>query len=144
MLLKECARELGVTVALLREMLRTGLLAGEKQPGKGWCIAEGSVEALRQSLALLRSHSQPPLNCWSWLYETDSHSQLNPTEIGPWKAITPHNAGDWLGSPPTRCPACKTEMVRMLDASLGEAQHCAPCGIWDLESTSRHQVGPPD
>lgn len=142
MTLKDCAQELGVTVVLLREMLRCGLVDGEKHAGTGWQIAPRSVEALRQALAGLRNQTQPAGNCWSWLYETELHSQLNPAEVGPWKAITPHNAGDWLGSPAARCPACQTEMVKILDANLGEAHHCPPCGIWDLESTFKQQIAP--
>jgi hypothetical protein len=59
---------LGVTVALLREMLRCGILQGEKR-SDGWRISAPSLESLRQSLAVLRGQPELERNCWSWLYE---------------------------------------------------------------------------
>ena len=141
MTVKECARELGVSVVLVREMLRTGLIAGHKQ-ANGWHIPSSSLEALRQSLALLRSSGEADRNCFSWLYESDFHTPPDLTGVKPWKAVTPRNAGSWLGNQPAQCPACQKEMVTTLDANLGQAQHCPPCGIWDVQSTSTHRVSP--
>lgn len=102
MTVKQCAAELGISVALLREMLRNGLLAGQKRGGQ-WRIEEASVEALRQALRGLRGalpgvHDE---SCFSWLYDPDIQDVL---PARPWKAPMPPVTDAWLGELPAVPP----------------------------------------
>jgi hypothetical protein len=157
MTVKHLAEELSLPPLLLREMLKAGLLAGEKQRA-GWVVHEASVDALRRAVLTLRSalpgaHDE---ECWTWLYEPD----VEMTPARPWQAPMPVNAGGWLGeqvpapttpaAPATQpvpeersgppCAHCHEPMVlRMVDADLGDAWYCPECQVArsqepDLES----------
>lgn len=165
---KQCAEELGLSQLLVRELLKTGLLAGEKKRG-GWVVADASVEALRRAALTLRSalpgaHDE---QCWSWLYEPD----VEITPAKPWQAPMPANTGAWLGEqepepqvphvpempevepavpPPTPpearigppCALCSLPMVlRMMDADLGEDWFCPECQVSPSQETT--PAGPP-
>lgn len=149
---KQLAEELSLPPLLLREMLKAGLLAGEKQRA-GWVVHEASVDALRRAVLTLRSalpgaHDE---ECWTWLYEPD----VEITPAKPWQAPMPVNTGGWLGeqdplpAPPEPvseakadipaqpeertgppCPHCQELMVlRMVDADLGDAWYCPECQV---------------
>jgi hypothetical protein len=70
MTVKQCAQELGLTRKLVREMLACDLLKGTKEQGH-WVICNPSVEALKNSVEILRAAvpSEHEWGCWSWLYE---------------------------------------------------------------------------
>lgn len=157
MTVKQCAAELGVSVSLLREMLRNGLLAGEKRRGQ-WVIQEASVDSLRQAVRTLRgalpgAHDE---SCFSWLYDPEVQDVM-PSK--PWKAPMPPVTDAWLGEPPPApptpapteapreapptpaprqhwektgdaCPRCQQPLVsQFIDADLGYGWICPDCQL---------------
>ena len=111
MTVKQCAEEFRISVALIREMLRLGLLRGEKT-AKGWQVDVGSRDVLSRTLGMLREQASPadielPAGCWDWLYEPVLPQQVIVSQ--PWRAVTPENAGAWLGRNPPAAPEKPTE-----------------------------------